>query len=105
MKSTFRYRLSYNNLIKVETNEIVGSKDSIEYFFSKKRSKIKDQVEEIDRQIALLYTKREELQKKCRHLNSVGVYKGNTGNYCPGDDRYWVEITCFSCFKRWTEDQ
>jgi hypothetical protein len=45
------------------------------------------------------------LQSTCTHPNVVQKHGGNTGNYDPSSDCYWIDFTCPDCDKRWTEDQ
>lgn len=40
-----------------------------------------------------------DLQAQCPHDIVAGYYKGNTGNWCPQDDRYWIEAECQECLK------
>lgn len=42
---------------------------------------------------------------ECKHAGLTGKYRANTGNYCPEDDSYWVEFSCPTCDKHWTEEQ
>lgn len=44
------------------------------------------------------------LQEICRHPKVVKTHKGNTGNWCKSDDRYWTEFDCPDCGKHWEED-
>ena len=46
-----------------------------------------------------------ELQILCQHPNVEKTYKGNTGNYDPSADSYWIDWRCPDCDKRWTTDQ
>lgn len=45
------------------------------------------------------------IQNNCEHKNVDKKYRGDIGNWCPSDDRYWIEYTCRDCNKFWTEDQ
>ena len=45
------------------------------------------------------------LQLECTHVNDVQKYRGNTGNYDPTADCYWIVHTCSDCGKRWITDQ
>jgi hypothetical protein len=47
----------------------------------------------------------EALQTTCTHPNVSKVYTGNSGNYDPSADSYWVMCTCPDCGKAWWEDQ
>lgn len=46
-----------------------------------------------------------ELQILCQHPNVEKTYKGNTGNYDPSADSYWIEWKCPDCKKYWMTDQ
>lgn len=46
----------------------------------------------------------EALRDECPHVNLEGKYKGNTGNWCPQDDSYWIDAYCNDCGKRWMID-
>lgn len=46
-----------------------------------------------------------ELQNHCNHVNVDKQYKGNSGNYDPTADSYWIEFKCSDCGKFWIEDQ
>ena len=46
-----------------------------------------------------------ELQDRCDHQAAVKTYKGNTGNYDPSADSYWIDWDCPHCGKKWTTDQ
>lgn len=46
----------------------------------------------------------EALRDACPHVNLHGKYKGDTGNWCPQDDSYWIEAVCKDCERRWFID-
>lgn len=46
-----------------------------------------------------------ELQSICAHDNVDKKYKGNSGNYDPTCDAYWIEWKCPDCGKYWITDQ
>lgn len=46
-----------------------------------------------------------DLQNQCNHVNVDKTYKGNSGNYDPSANSYWIEFKCSDCGKFWTEDQ
>lgn len=46
-----------------------------------------------------------ELQVLCTHPNVSKTYKGNTGNYDPSADSYWIDWKCPDCDKYWMTDQ
>ncbi len=52
-----------------------------------------------------LYEQLKELQSICEHTNVNKVYKGDTGNYDPGADIYWIEWRCPDCGKFWITEQ
>ena len=62
-------------------------------------------IKTLSTKIAKLYEQIHTIQSECKHLDATYVYKGSTGNYDPGADSYWIEITCNDCNKRWNEDQ
>jgi hypothetical protein len=74
-------------------------------YFGKKSTAIKKQVDALEKQINILENKKEKLMNKCKHNNAVREYKGNTGNYDPSRDSYWIEYRCYDCGKFWTTDQ
>lgn len=45
------------------------------------------------------------LQEKCPHPDVSKKYCGNTGNYDPSADSYWIEFRCPDCKKFWTVEQ
>lgn len=55
--------------------------------------KIKDEV----------YATIRKIQDECEHPPETlkGIYMGDTGNYDPHDDRYWITFTCELCDKTW----
>lgn len=57
----------------------------------RRRNKINDQIK--------------TLQDICLHPNVNKEYKGNTGNYDPTSDCYWIEWKCPDCNKRWDTEQ
>lgn len=46
-----------------------------------------------------------ELQTTCTHPMPNKKYGGNTGNYDPSADSYWIDWDCPDCGHRWTTDQ
>lgn len=46
-----------------------------------------------------------ELQTTCTHPMPNKKYDGNTGNYDPSADSYWIDWDCPDCGHRWTTDQ
>lgn len=47
----------------------------------------------------------DELQSECTHPDVTKKYGGNTGNYDPSADRYWIDWRCPDCDKFWRTDQ
>lgn len=41
-----------------------------------------------------------ELQSQCTHENFTGTYECDIGNWCRGDDSYWINLTCLDCDMR-----
>lgn len=35
----------------------------------------------------------------------MGKYCGDTGNWDPNDNHYWVDFRCEDCGKQWSEEQ
>lgn len=46
-----------------------------------------------------------QLQDTCTHPNASEKHRGDTGNYDPTADCYWIEYKCPDCDKFWTVDQ
>lgn len=59
----------------------------------------------IDTKINKLNDQLKELQSLCPHPDVTKKYKGNTGNYDPSADCYWIEWHCPDCGKYWITDQ
>lgn len=47
----------------------------------------------------------DKLQNVCQHPTPDKKHKGNTGNYDPTADCYWIEYRCHDCDKRWIVEQ
>jgi hypothetical protein len=62
--------------------------------------KLKNDIRAIEARIA-------DIQENCSHPSEALTDKAgaNTGNYCPGDDSYWVDFHCHLCDKKWREDR
>lgn len=45
-----------------------------------------------------------DIQMGCVHPDLIGKYNSNTGNWCPQDDSYWLDLNCPDCGKRWSVD-
>jgi FtsZ-binding cell division protein ZapB len=63
-----------------------------------------DTIKSLQREIDVAKEKIEKIQNDCPHLNVNKKYGGSTGNYDPSNDRYWTELHCPDCDKRWTVD-
>lgn len=47
----------------------------------------------------------EALRGECPHAAPVYKYYGNTGNYDPSEDNYWINWSCPDCGARWNTPQ
>jgi hypothetical protein len=68
--------------------------------------------EEIQEKLKHIYKKQlkwdkaeAKLQAACTHANVIHKYNGNSGNYDPTADSYWIEYACPDCEKKWQVDQ
>lgn len=52
-----------------------------------------------------LLTELSRLQELCEHPNATKQYGGNTGNYDPHADSYWIDFECPDCRKIWRTPQ
>ena len=59
----------------------------------------------IDRREDRLAQELAALQAACTHPSVNKKYCGNTGNYDPSADSYWIEFSCPDCRKKWITDQ
>lgn len=66
---------------------------------------IANKVIKLKRQQIKLNNQLLELQTMCTHHNVTKKFCGNTGNYDPSSDSYWIDWSCLDCGKRWTTDQ
>ena len=66
-----------------------------------------DRVIELNAEVSKLSEELIHLQDICTHPAETLYRKGNsnTGNYCPGDDKYWYDFHCKCCGRRWTTPQ
>jgi len=55
----------------------------------------------LTREIADLQKELRDHQEKCKHSRGTYKYDANTGNWCEGDDKYWISCHCSVCGKRW----
>jgi len=46
-----------------------------------------------------------KIRETCKHPDHTLINKGNTGNFCPGDDSYWSECECKDCGAQWHQTQ
>lgn len=58
-----------------------------------------NKVSELKQHIKTLEDEICSIQEECTHDKIVYKYKSHTGNWCPVDDTYWVEIDCLCCDK------
>lgn len=63
-----------------------------------KLKSLKEQLAHVTKQI-------EELNSTCTHPDVDKKYRGDTGNYDPSANSYWIEYKCPDCGKFWTETQ
>ena len=68
---------------------------SIEAELEKRKIKAKKKIEAGIAELA-------KLRDECPHPGLTGNYNSNTGNWCPQDDAYWLELRCPLCEKYWT---
>lgn len=69
-----------------------------------KDNSIKTKILALREDIAGINKQITELQDSCEHKNVKKEHKGDSGNYCRDDDRYWIEYDCPDCMKTWSED-
>lgn len=62
---------------------------------------IRKQVSRIRAMQTRLIVEVQHLQEVCPHEHKTGKYKGDTGNWCPDDDSYWIDAHCLDCDKSW----
>lgn len=71
--------------------------------------KLEIKIKRVLNKIAEYNVKLSELRKECGENGHdgklTGKYRGNTGNYDPSADSYWVEFKCPVCGDHWTESQ
>lgn len=65
---------------------------------------IPEQVARVKSMIARLQSELGRIRDTCPHPHKEGRYKGNTGNWCPDDDSYWIDVSCPDCGKTWHVD-
>lgn len=69
-------------------------------------SKVTKKLERIRDKIQLLRAEVKIIQDDmCGHVNFKKQYKGNTGNYDPHADSYWIEWECEDCGKMMNTEQ
>ena len=59
----------------------------------------------LQKELARIHKRIETYQNKCKHKNVLIKECGDTGNWCPDDDRYWTEYRCQDCLKFWSVDK
>lgn len=84
--------------IKIKQNPIKVSKNMTPMQVRRKRVNILNKISKLSDQLM-------ELQSLCSHPDVTKKYGGNTGNYDPSADCYWIDWRCPDCDKRWTTDQ
>lgn len=71
--------------------------------------KIETRIKRVQSKLIEYNMKLHELRKECAETGHggklTGKYRGNTGNYDPSSDCYWVEFKCPICGDYWTESQ
>lgn len=70
-----------------------------------KQSQIRRRKQTIEKHQWKWDTAEKELQKLCMHPNVNKKYRGDTGNYDPNADSYWIDFHCQDCGKKWWETQ
>jgi hypothetical protein len=65
---------------------------------------MKKSIISINKQIAALFARKENIQTKCPHTNVNKEHGASTGNYDPSNDFYWTNFNCLDCDKHWQED-
>ena len=68
-------------------------------------NQVKRKYSTINTKIAKLNEQLVELRTLCSHPDLTKKYGGNTGNYDPSADSYWIDWACPDCGKRWSTDQ
>lgn len=58
----------------------------------------------LEAKLQKVYDALDELKQICPHEHTEGEYKGDSGNWCPHDDSYWIDARCLDCGKRWHID-
>jgi len=64
----------------------------------RKRQSISDKIDKLVGQLC-------DLRETCIHPNVTKQYRGDTGNYDPSQDSYWINWHCPDCGKLWTTPQ
>lgn len=64
-------------------------------------------IKDLQAEIEKLQDRIEEIQSECNHPHACvdKEYGGNTGNYDPTADCYWIDHHCKLCDKKWTTSQ
>ena len=107
MRKLTRYKVDIyrKGIVDLKKGVLVCDADDAGRYFAKKTNASRKRLEEIKKAIDSLATELENFQSKCRHTNAVHQYCGDSGNYDPSQDHYWIEFRCYDCGKFWTEDQ
>lgn len=61
----------------------------------------KTKAQKIAENITSLQDELIDVQSSCKHENTTKTNGGNSGNYDPLDDSYWVDFKCHNCLKSW----
>jgi hypothetical protein len=66
---------------------------------------IRNKLAKLDEKLHIIYKKITDLQNLCPHENFEKKYCGDSGNYDPSNDSYWIDWKCIDCNKRFSTDQ
>lgn len=86
--------LEYSKIAKKNGYEIWGTNTEEHARYSELKSKYE-----------ALHTAFSDLQKICKHKNTLTTYDSYTGNYDKSLDSYWIEYKCYDCGKYWETPQ
>jgi len=86
--------LEYSKIAEKEGYEIWGTNTEERARYS-----------ELKFQYEALHNAFSNLQKVCKHKNTLTTYDSDTGNYDRSQDKYWIEYKCYDCGKYWETPQ
>ena len=66
---------------------------------------IRKRLASLTQQAAKIYEKIKLLQAECPHITLTMRYCGDTGNYDPSADSYWIDWACPDCGQHWSTSQ